>query len=166
MQPNNPLLPYSSLLSSPSKTISPRKNLKNPENALLKHLVTHYNPTKELNMLYDAPDENEAVEIFSDGDLEEYWENIKRTSITEVNIQVQKEFSLKADKKPDQGDLVKSYLVDKTKPDSITRKDSTKHLSLLSQPKNEMEALLHRKFSELNDLRMQYNQLEIKFQKE
>lgn len=61
--------------------------------------------------LYDAPDENEIESIFSDGYLEEYWENIKRNVITEVNIAVEREQAIKNDKADDNADEVRKYIV-------------------------------------------------------
>lgn len=121
---------------------------------------------RELYQLYDAADDNETQEIFSDGDLEEYWENIKRNAIAEVNIMVAKEENENADKPQDQADLIKEFIADKVKPNVTNHKDGTKNLNNLGIPKNETEKLLYRKLEELNDARTTINKLEIKLQKE
>lgn len=136
------------------------------EKALSKLLPVDYSIKKELYHLYDAPDENEAEEIFSDGNLEEYWENIKRNAIAEVNIVVEKEEQMKPPGPTDDAERVRDFIVGQERQSKMKKKDSTKHLKLLNEPKNDMEVLLHRKFKELNEARLSLNQCELKLQKE
>ena len=75
-----------------------------------KLIPTDYNIKREMNKLYEAADEQEIETIFSSDDLEEYWENIKRNAATEVNIAVEKEEAMKADKPKDKADNVRDFI--------------------------------------------------------
>lgn len=96
-------------------------------------------------------------------DLEEYWENIKRNAITEIAIMNEQQKSAKENKHEDKDYslyVVKQLKKQKQKDEGtfgVQRKDSTKNLEMLRQPKNDFEVLLHRKLVELNETRMELN---------
>jgi hypothetical protein len=62
--------------------------------------------------------------------------------------------------------MIRKFIVKNESKLHVEKKKSTMNLKLLDKPKNETEALLHRKLRELNDTKMDMNKLELKLQKE
>ena len=117
--------------------------------------------------IFREVDEGEdAQSMFSSVDIQEYWDNIKRTAHAENKI-----ISDLIDKAEDQEEQ-KNYpnnvlsLLKKEKVDEDGQQPEPEEDLDFNSPRNEFERMLHRKIFELNKLQTDYHKLQLENQKE
>ena len=115
--------------------------------------------------MFKEVDEGEDNEdIFSSIDIQEYWDNIKRTAHAEYKIISDMAEDNQEDKKEEYNENVVNFLNEKEKDDENLPEEEDDFA--FHSPKNEFEEMLHRKIYELNQLQTDFHALQLQNQKE
>ena len=117
--------------------------------------------------MFREVDEDESnQDLFSSVDIQEYWDNIKRTAQAEYRIVSDLQEENQDEKDPMQYPENVINFLNKEKQDDEPNLFAVDDDLVFHSPKNEFEEMLHRKIFELNKLQTEFNALQLQNQKE
>ena len=120
--------------------------------------------------MFKEVDEGEGNDdIFSSVDIQEYWDNIRRTAQAEYKIISDMAEDNQEEKKQDEyHENVISFLNKEKQDDADNPVEDVDDFDdfAFHSPKNEFEQMLHRKIFELNKLQTDFHALQLQNQKE
>ncbi|CAI2360320.1 unnamed protein product [Moneuplotes crassus] len=121
-----------------------------------KLFVNGFDETKEMENLYNMPDDNESEKIFSTIEIDEYWENLREEAIHETNVHIQISKPL-AKEEPTESDRIVNYLKHKQYPQCLRAEAKQKDQEVLGSTSYSRK---------INDLKLKLFDMEKKYQEE